>query len=364
MADHITARSALPRYVSIFISRGKPRLRYRRGGLSRYFAAAPGSAAFWSEYAGFQAEYERMTQQAAPRRRIVPGSVDDLLRRFYVSMDFGGRKQPVSAAKARAVLDRYASAHGHRMVAEARFYHIDAILQAAAIRQSDGTGGPFAAHQLKRQLRMLFRYAVKLGWITINPVDHVAYRTPESAGFAQWSDAEIRQYQAHWPLGTMPRLALEMALWTARRRSDLCALGPHNLQGDLLRGVDAKTGKAWAMPVAADLRAALDAMGPDHAQRPRFLVTSQGAPYSVKGFGAAFRSWAEAAGLHQRTVHGLRKSMLRRLAESGASQQMIKSVSNHASDALVAHYIAAANQADLADAAISSIERKLSHTAR
>jgi integrase len=353
------SKSGLPPYVSEFVDQiGKVRLRFRRGTLSRYFTHGRGEPGMWLEYETYCAEYAMRAAQPAITRRIIPRSISDLLIRFYASTDWHGHAQADTIATRRAILDRFDADHGHRLVKDARFNHIDAIIQARSQRQANGTGGPFAARNLKKQLKRLFKYAVKLEWIVVNPVDHVAYRPPTSDGFKVWGETQIAAYQAHWPVGTQQRLALELALWTGKRRGDVAQIGPQHRSGDTLRGRDQKTGKAWALLIAPDLAHAIDAMGP--MQHACYLVSQRGRPYSSASLGNMFRSWCDAAGLQGYAMHGLRKSLLTRLADNGASHSELKSVSLHSDDDTLAIYIRNRNQSQLAARAIGSLATKLS----
>ena len=85
--------------------------------------------------------------------------------------------------------------------------------------------------------------------------------------------------------------------------------------------------------------------------------TEYGRPFSDAGFGNWFRDQCDAAGLPQCTAHGLRKAMMRRLAELGTSQQGIKSVSQHSGDAEVAGYTRGADQQRMAADAIGALAR-------
>jgi hypothetical protein len=67
-----------------------------------------------------------------------------------------------------------------------------------------------------------------------------------------------------------------------------------------------KTGKALALPVRPELKAAIDATPTGHLT---FLVTKTGKSYGANDFSEQFRSWCDAAGLPQHCVfHGLRKA--------------------------------------------------------
>jgi integrase len=86
-----------------------------------------------------------------------------------------------------------------------------------------------------------------------------------------------------------------------------------------------------------------------------FLVTEYGKPFSRAGFGNKMREWCDEAGLPKCTAHGLRKARARRLAESGESQQAIKSVGGWKPDAEVTTYTAGADQKRLPSGAISRL---------
>lgn len=59
------------------------------------------------------------------------------------------------------------------MVAKVTFELLDKIIADARTKNTDGTGGKFADQQQRKELKRLLGYAVKLGWLTSNPVDHI-----------------------------------------------------------------------------------------------------------------------------------------------------------------------------------------------
>lgn len=344
-------RRSLPRYVSAFCDRhGKERLRFRRAGSpGGYFTAAPPSREFWDEYQSFMADVPR---EPEPRRVVKEGSIDALLTRYYRSTDFRGRAAEVSLQKRRAVLEAFRAKHGHRPVATAPYEKLDAYI--ADIAAGDGkTGGPFAAETARKLLRRLFAYAVKIQWRSDNPMDYVSYRPKKTEGYHSWTESEIAQYRAHWPLGTKQRLAMELMLWTGKRRSDAIRLGPQHIDRGALVGRDQKTGKKWTLPIAPQLREAIDAMPPgDHLC---FVPSDRGRAYSAASFGNRFKAWCREAGLPHCTAHGLRKAISRRMAENRIGNAGIKAVTLHSRDDEVSLYVAAADQRRLAESSIQAI---------
>jgi integrase len=70
-----------------------------------------------------------------------------------------------------------------------------------------------------------------------------------------------------------------------------------------------------------------------------------------------FADVIEKAGLPEDCVlHGLRKTAARKLADAGATEEQIKSVTGHTTSRMVSHYTKGANQRKLAKAAILKLE--------
>ena len=346
-------KEKLPRYVSVFVdNRGKLRYRFRRTGLKGgYFEGHPNTAQGRAEYDRFLAG-----EIGAPVaiRRTIPGSVDALLSAYYGSTDFRGQAAETSLAKRRAVIEAFRAKHGHRMVKDARYDKLDAYIANIAAG-ADGKGGPFAAETARKHLRGLFRYAVKLEWRSDNPMEHVTFRPKKTEGFHTWTEAEIAQYRLHWALGTKQRLALELMLWTGKRRSDAVTLGPQHVVGTDLAGRDIKTGKRWTLPIAPQLRHAIEAM--PETSHLCYLMSERGRAYSAASFGNVFRDWCDVAGLPHCSAHGLRKAISRRMAEQHIGNAGIKAVTLHSRDEEVALYVAAADQKRLAENSIRKLSR-------
>lgn len=74
-------------------------------------------------------------------------------------------------------------------------------------------------------------------------------------------------------------------------------MGPQHIEGGDLMGRDAKTGKAWTLPIAPQLRQAIDAMPKGH--HLCFVPSERGRPYSAASFGNMFREWCDDAASSQ-----------------------------------------------------------------
>ena len=118
-------------------------------------------------------------------------------------------------------------------------------------------------------LRSLCQFAVKRGWLRDDPTRDIKQRSIKGDGFHTWTDDEIAQFEAHHPIGTKPRLALALLLYTAQRRSDVVRMGRQHIKDGVLTVKQQKTGVTLAIPVHPELRAVLDATPSEHLDVPR-----------------------------------------------------------------------------------------------
>lgn len=334
--------AALPRCCSAFTDRhGKSRVRFRRTGWeTRYAQAEPGTPEFTQEYRTW--EREGRIQTGADR--VVPGTWDDLIARFYRSDGFR-KKADETQRSYRGELERFRKKYGSRRVATMTARHVYAIMQ-----QMQET--PSAANNLKKRLGQLFDMAIILGWRTDNPTRVVSSLTTRKGGFKTWQEEQIAAYETRHPVGTPARLAFDLALYTAQRRSDVCLMGPQHVKDGKITVKQLKTGKTLKIPLHPRLAASIAATPTGHLA---FIVSNRDAPRTKESFGNWFADQCAAAGLKGYSMHGLRKAASRRMAELGLSNQLIKSITGHSSDNEVARYTRDAEQERMAELAMQSM---------
>jgi integrase len=69
-----------------------------------------------------------------------------------------------------------------------------------------------------------------------DPTEGIAgIKMPKTKGHHTWTDEEIAQYRAYWPLGTQQRLVMEFALETASRRGEVVRFGPQHIRNGRIR---------------------------------------------------------------------------------------------------------------------------------
>lgn len=346
-------REKLPPNVTSFVDRhGKRRYRYRSKQRAFYLREHPNTAAGKAELAS------KLAGQDNPAPRYPIGTVGWAAGRYVASAAFLGRKGAKRQHTSRLILDKFVADYATDRIADFRFDHIEAILLKTARHWTDEKGrkrgGPHAAVNLRGQIKPLFAYAYKLMRLPgKNPVEEAAAISAPTKGFHSWTEEEIGIYRAHHAIGTKARLALEIILWTAQRRSDAALFGPEHLRDGKVHFVAGKNNASLWLPAAPQMLAAIKAM--PVVGTKTFMVTEYGKPFTGPGFGNKFREWCNEAGLPHCSAHGVRKALARRAAEQGASNQRLKALGGWKRDEEVAIYTAAAEQAMMAEAALAPV---------
>lgn len=336
----------LPPYASEFRDvRGKMRVRFRRKGLpTHYPKAMPGSDAFWQEYLA----WKNGEPIQVGKDRIEPGTFDDLISQFYQSNVWRSIPKESTKRTYRGELERFRAQYGKRGVATMTAKNVTKLMEKMG-------NTPSAANNLLKRLRQLFDYAIVLGLRSENPAKSVKSIRVTGDGFHEWTEAEIAQFEAKHAIGTKARLALEIFLCTAQRRSDAATMGEDPEKPGHVKVRQLKTDAKLRIRIHRDLKAAIAACPSGKAT---FLVSERGTPYTKESLGNWFKKRCVEAGLPQCSAHGLRKAAARRLAELGLSNQVIKAITGHTTDSEVARYTKNADQERLADAAMDAMERQ------
>ena len=293
----------------------------------------------------FLAAYVAAQQAAetAPKRiRARTGSLAAAIEAYIASDAFLALRSTTRAGR-RPILDTISENYGDATVGDLQSRHIQADI--------DRHSGHVANNRLK-VWRGLCRWAAEAGLIADNVALPVRRKpVPRSDGHIPWSEDEIAQYRAHWPIGAMERLAFEIIYWTGVRAGDAVRLSAGMVDDEgWITFRQSKTGgevsipwnrelPEWADRIAADmdiLKQALDARTEKHLT---FITTVYGTPRSVKSFSQWFSGAASSADLPaERSAHGLRKSRAIALAELGATVHQIAAWTGHESLSEVDRY--------------------------
>jgi integrase len=347
-----------------------------RHGNARWYLRRPGQAKIRLRATPNTPEFDAAYRAAiegpseAPKHALrdapaVPGTIEALIRAYYAGAEYKALA-PRGQRVRRLVLDRFRIEHGAKRADKLEPRHLMAIRDRMAAT-------PEAANALLKYLRVVWAFAgPPRNLVASDPtraVRYLASRSPD--GFRQWSLDDVAAFEAHWPIGSKPRLALALLLYTGQRRSDVIRLGRQHLRADATTGsvslvfTQVKNAQRkpvrLSLPVIAELQRAIDAC-PNAGLT--FLESDRGGAFTDDGFGNAFRRWATAAGLTKCSPHGLRKAAAARLAELGATAHEIAAVTGHRTLKEVARYTAGAAQKIMADSALGRLaqSQKLSHS--
>lgn len=331
-------------YVNGYRDRhGRQRYYYRREGRRFPLPGRPGEAEFMRAYEAAAAGYRTC---APPESKATPGTFDALAVSYYRSPQF----LSLSAATKRTyrfAIDRWREKHGAKRVTHLERRH---VMEHLAERFEKG--GPEAANQLRKVLKILSKFAMDNDWRRDDPTTGVRRYKPKGEGFTPWSEADIAKFLKHWGVGTRQRLALCLLLYLGQRRGDTVRMGRQHRNGDTIRVTQSKTGTQLTIAIHPELKAVLDDLPNDNLT---YLTTMWGKPFTAAGFGNWFRDTCDAAGLKGLSAHGLRKSAARRLAEAGCSTKQIAAITGHKTLGEVERYTASADQERMAREAISRL---------
>ncbi|OZA80896.1 MAG: hypothetical protein B7X76_08355, partial [Azorhizobium sp. 39-67-5] len=319
---------------------GKPKVRIRE----QY-----GTQAFWAAYRDALSGRIHVKPADTGRRVIAPaqsGSLRSLCETYYRGAEFKGIDSTTRRVR-RSILERLC----HEATPSGKLYgdlpyrqllprHVRAMRDARFET-------PGAANSLLKALRQLFTFAVNCDLSDTNPAKEVPYLPPVRAeGIPAWTDADVENFKSAFPSGTMGRLALMLFMELGQRISDVHRLGPSMMKDGAITFTQWKNRRrnpiTLTLPISEDLRAVLTAIPPD---QETFLVNDWGRPFaSTAAFGNKFRDWCRAAGLTCRSAHGLRKHFAAKLAERGASDREIMSMTGHRTSKEVDRYTRSASQ--------------------
>jgi integrase len=335
------------KYVNGFVNRDRKseRVRYyfrRRGQKAIPLPGLPGSEEFMAAYAAALATIPDEPSEIGASRTL-PGTINALIVAYYKSDEWRNGLQEDTRRTRRRIIERFRAKHGDKRVALLRREHIEKMLAEIEKRSAK-------RHWLKA-IRGLLRFAIPT-MLKADPTEGVASIKPlKTKGHHSWTDDEIAQYRAHWPLGTQQRLVMEFALETVSRRGEVVRLGPQHVKNGRIRIERTHGSEDVDIPISPELQAACDAMPKSHLT---YIVTAYGKPRSKYGLGNDFAKWATAAGLPARCrLHGLKKGGMRRYAEAGNTPHELMALSGHRTLSEVQRYTSAVDRKRLADSGMA-----------
>jgi integrase len=322
----------------------------RNGDVYRYFRRKGCPAIVLPGQPGsreFNAAYEAaLHEKPVPINRHGAGTLGQLIVEYYGSAEFAPGNLAVNSRKIyRLVLDSIARDHGHRLVREMGRDNARKIIEGIGVTR------PGMANITRSVLRLLMAFAIDRNYRNDNPTAGIA--AYQLGTRHSWTDDELAAYEARWSLGTRERLAYASLLYSGQRGGDVVQMKRPDAKAQFVTLTQEKTGTELTIPIHPEWRRAINA-GPSKGLT--LIGDVRGRPVKRHVITLLIRSAAKAAGLPDKCkAHGLRKALLRRLAEGGRSSKEIAAVSGHKSLKEVERYTAAADQKNLASAALSNL---------
>ena len=265
-------------YVKGYVDRhGRARHYLRKPGCKPVaLPGLPGTEEFMRAYAEGLGEQTPRTEIGASR--TTAGSVNAMVVGYVASAAFHNLA-PGSRAQYRRIFEGLRREHGNRSIATLERKHVVMMLDAKAKT-------PVAARDFLRCLRLLIAYAIQIGVRQDDPTAGVRVKLPKTDGFRTWTEEDIAAFEAAYPVGSKPRLALALLLNTALRCADVVRVGRGNIRNGVVTITQRKTGGALAIRVTAVLAEAINAAAPGDALV--FLINEYGNAFTAKGFGKWF----------------------------------------------------------------------------
>ena len=271
--------SPFPRYVHAYRDRhGTLRTDFRRAGRSTALPPPALSEQWWEAYrAALAGDFaEREAQRAIGAGRTRPGSVAAAFVAYTGSAAFKNGLAESTQAVHRNILARWRDQWGDRRLKDLQSRHVVGWLDERA-------DTPAAAQVFLKVLRRMMRYCASIGLIETDPTATVKAPSVKSPGIYTWTDIEIEQYRPHHLPGTNARLALELLIGTAQRKSDVVRMGRQHVRDDMLHVRQEKTGWEGDVPIVDELAAALVTVPVGNLT---FLTTAWDRPYTAAGVAA------------------------------------------------------------------------------
>lgn len=221
------------------------------------------------------------------------------------------------------------------------------------------TDKPGKARNVWKLLIAAYDFGTRRGLVNSNPARAVPRPEYKSQGGAvPWSLDDLSRYREAHPAGTMAHLCLTLFTFTACRIGDAYLIGRHNehRRGNVL-WLEWQPGKKGSTVVSIPVMPPLErAIRSQTIIGPTYLLTSHGKPFqSAEGLRNAFQRWCAAAGLENRSSHGIRKAAGHLLALHGATQYEIMAVHGHANASTSEVYTKGVEREKLGEAAVSRL---------
>lgn len=347
-------------YLSSFYDRhGSLRWRFRRAGKTISLTGQPGDPEFEERYAAaLEGREPRIARVVGMPGATPPESFKAAWRKVLRSPEWLAHDPATQLKNTRLaeeflhlqIIDDDPTVWGDMRVRDMKRRHVKDILARF-------NATPHKAKHLLVTIRKMITVALDEEWIETDPTWKLSYR-PEYVGWRAWTDAEREMFETRWPIGSTPRTAYGLALWLGNRRSDVARVQWSwiDFKRNTVTFETKKGEKQLILPLTPMLREILE---PLDRSKEFVLITAYGKPFSEKSLTGRMRDWTASAGMPSGcTMHGLRKTLGKMLAETGASTRQLMETLGHDDIAHAELYSREAEQQRLARDGMSKVTKR------
>jgi integrase len=274
-----------------------------------------------------------------PKRTPRKGTIAAGLLTYRASKDFA-KLAPSTRVYRNRIMASIETEYGAAQMADLAPRHIKADLRKYE---------PHPANHRLKAWRALCKYWAYNDLIETNPAKAVEKLvTRASDGHTPWARDDVEAFRAHWPIGSMQRLAAELILHTGAAIGDAVNLGPGHVKDGWITYKRGKTKVTATCPLddcpswfepSPYLMECIDA-APKHMV---FLSTKAGHSRSVLSARQWFAKAARDAGIEGKAAHGLRKLRAIMMAEAGATTEQRMEIMGHDTTSQTRDYSKAAD---------------------
>lgn len=342
MTNKVMANLKL-KYVKSYTDATGVRRHYfrRKGNPGGPLPGSVGSPEFMEAYQEFMASKPKFDGKK-------PGTFGRIITDYYQTAEF--RNLADNSKKLyKSALEPLAREYGHNATAALTQKRVTDIIEKIGLR------APQMANLTRSVLLAVLGIAHARGWMP-RKITGEAITEYKGGEHRAWTAAELAAYEKRWPVGTRERLAYALYLYTGQRGGDVVQLKLSDAKSGSFNIKQEKTGEVLKLAIPPELMAAIKAVP---AKGMTVLGDRNGRPIQRRTLTRLLKIASAKAGLPKDCVpHGLRKAILVRLAELGASAKELSAVSGHRSTKELDHYTRAANQAVLAANAMARLGPK------
>jgi integrase len=296
----------------------------------------------------FQAAYDAALQAIANERTATPAPKSDggtlewgwLL--YKTSAEWKALSRATRRQRENIMVHVLANGNGAEKITK-----VDNAAIVAGVERRKHT--PSQAKNFLQTMRHFFKWLVAsrithpgIG-VKVDPTAGVSVKKAKTNGFPEWDYSDILKFEERWPIGTRERVMLDVYCYTGLRRGDAARVGKQHVSKQTTVVKDERTGAQFPitketislateksqgrtivhLPLLDVLKRTLEA-GPTGDLS--FICTDRGLPYKKESLGNVFKDACLAAGVLNKSAHGLRKAAATRAADNGATAHELMAI--------------------------------------